>query len=44
MSDFLAPPKRNRLKDFDEQAALFLRKAHHLISNCPEYLGQYHLQ
>jgi hypothetical protein len=32
-------PRRSRARESDEQASLFLRKAYHLITNCPSHLG-----
>lgn len=32
-------PRRNRTREADEQASLFLRKAYHVVSNCPPHLG-----
>lgn len=32
-------PRRGRTRDVDEQASLFLRKAYHVVSNCPPHLG-----
>jgi hypothetical protein len=32
-------PRRSRTRDVDEQASLFLRKAYHVVSNCPPHLG-----
>ena len=31
--------RRCRTKDSEEQASLFLRKAYHLVANCPQELG-----
>lgn len=36
-------PRRPRARESDGQASLFLRKAFHVVSNCPPQLGKIHI-